>query len=155
MLNIFEVTSFDEFILVFIELSVLVVNLHFMEGVIFDASRMYNISTLCQIGLHDCFFIVGIVIIQGVLVDDGEHRRRLPDDVAGDELAVVADFEQAPVEEAALVELAEVHADVDRAVVVHHHVFLFDLVPGHQLVVVAWDRRRSTQAQKVPRWILS
>lgn len=43
---------------------------------------------------------------------------------------------------------------MDRKVIFHQNIFFFDLMPGNQLVIIPRDRRWSTQAQKVLRWIM-
>ena len=134
--DILEGAPTSESLVLEIDFSVLIIDLHLMEAMISHALRMHNKATL-RIQVIIILIVRFIYGARGsVQACDGERvrARRLSQERSA-QLALIVDQDQAPVEESALPELAKVDRDLDVIRCDTDDVMWHDLVPREDCVM--------------------
>ena len=140
--QVFEVTSLDDLIGGFVDFSIYIINLHFMEGMVPHSAGVRDKSALSE-AADVLLVLVGLETVVEVIVHVLLERKDwvgLPDDLTWDELALLVDLDDSPVEEAAFPELAEIDADRAGDLVARDDVMWLDLVPSCEAIILASDR---------------
>lgn len=132
--NILESTSFDELIVIFVELGVLEVYLYLMESVISHSSCVDDETSLSQRDLLRIFLIV--IFSKVILIDNGENWIWLSNDLAWQKFTSLTDLIQSPVEISTFPELSKIDSNLHRDIILLDNISLLNFMPGNQILIV-------------------
>ena len=92
-------------IVVLVIFGILEIYLHFMESVISYSSSMDNVSSLCE---GDLRWVIFIVILTYIILDDWENWIWLANDLTGEEFSTFTNLVKSPVKVATFPEFSEI-----------------------------------------------